>query len=563
MMNIEKLPFVVAGAYLSISKDAMQQGNGMWIRSLIRPEWGTGRKKVSDHMFRISPLDKNGRYTQFEIEYEVGYLKFKTKEGSITVNFCGAHELNFELDNMGMVLEHDCDDNKAVNIDFSNKNFSCFFPVTFFDATIKCDNATLEYDNGTRRIYVLPTKEKSSFIFSSWNNNLKQPTNEFAFKTKEDAMLSFENFVRPFEVSNETEKNALYILWGSIYSKCGKLPYKVNAISINNMNLIWSWDNCFNALCVAKTDEELAWNDILIFLDRLCEDGRIIDAMNPSIDVNWFVKPPVQGYFIGKMLESGFHLSRARLVDVYLKLSKWTNWWEKNKTTDGLFFYAHPFDSGWDNATCFDFGKNVVTPDLNAYLAIQFEILSKIAKELEFLDESIIWSEKSKKLINVLQDKLFVDGEFGVLSCDNVFHKTTALVKIMPIILENRLKQDVQNSLIKEISQENHFLTCCGIATECLDSKKYDSRVGDNVKPNPYWRGPIWTPPLYFIYSALKNLKEVETAKKISSRFIQTMENCGDFYEDYDALTGIGYDDTGYCWTSSVYLMLKEDEGKL
>jgi neutral trehalase len=86
----------------------------------------------------------------------------------------------------------------------------------------------------------------------------------------------------------------------------------------------------------------------------------------------------------------------------------------------------------------------------------------------------------------------------------------------------------------------------------------YDTRKGDSAKPNPYWRGPVWAPVLYLIYDAIKEKSDGILADKIAVRFTETVEkNGGFFYENYDAITGVGYDDTGYGWTAAVYLLLK------
>jgi hypothetical protein len=348
------------------------------------------------------------------------------------------------------------------------------------------------------------------------------------------------------------------VLWSGEYAKCGNFPYRVTAISINNMNLVWSWDNCFIAFALAKTDPEIAWNNMLLFLDKLEPDGRMLDAINPGLAVSWFVKPPVQGLFIQKMLDEGYGLADERLLSLYVQLSKWTNWWKNYQHESGLYYYNHPFDSGWDNATCFDSGVKMVTPDINAYLAVQMEVLSRLAVKLGRVEEGTSWLKQSDVLIVKMVDVLYQNGRFSVMDLNNTIFKTDSLIRMMPIILGERLDKKITESLFLELGEENHFLTPCGLATESARSKLYDTRKGDSAKPNPYWRGPVWAPVLYLIYDAIKEKSDGILADKIAVRFTETVEkNGGFFYENYDAITGVGYDDTGYGWTAAVYLLLK------
>lgn len=46
-------------------------------------------------------------------------------------------------------------------------------------------------------------------------------------------------------------------------------------------------------------------------------------------------------------------LTERQLIAAYDFLRKWTGWWMDYRRKDGLYYYNHGNDSGWDNSTAF------------------------------------------------------------------------------------------------------------------------------------------------------------------------------------------------------------------
>lgn len=76
--NLEKILFSAPGSYIAVEKDPSEKGGGIWIRTLIRPEWGTGRPKVSDHVARLIPCLADMRFCEYEIDFKPHILTLKT-----------------------------------------------------------------------------------------------------------------------------------------------------------------------------------------------------------------------------------------------------------------------------------------------------------------------------------------------------------------------------------------------------------------------------------------------------------------------------------------------------
>lgn len=102
---------------------------------------------------------------------------------------------------------------------------------------------------------------------------------------------------------------------------------------------------------------------------------------NPHSEIVWGVtKPPIHGGVSpGLMDQYDFDAAELRKVFGYLK--KLTGWWMEYSDTDhdGIPEYPQGCDSGWDNATLFDCGFFVETPDPACFLILRCDAV-RIAK---------------------------------------------------------------------------------------------------------------------------------------------------------------------------------------
>ncbi len=560
-INIEKVPFSRRGAYLAISKDSRSSGAGIWLRSLIRPEWGTGRKKVSDHLFRFLPVTHDGVFVDSEIECFPWEMNIKSSYGCIRFCFSDVCTLSISAEKLGLVLEHDHDELTGVVENVTLQSFRIYYPMILHKAEIDVRHGKIQYDKDLKRIFIVPEKDSFFATIKAYRKDLGEkpavPENEG--NNVEKIRKDYMDFVSNYELDNGHAELAAYILWSTEYAVKGNIKRRCNAISKSLMNLVWSWDNCFNALGIAKADAGLAWDNLFLFFDLQCEDGMLPDAVNPAVIVDWFTKPPIHGFAVRKMLECGYTLSKTEKEKLYSGLKKWTDWWYNRLAFEGLIYYRHPFDSGWDNATFFDHGQTIAAPDLNSYLVIQQDVLSQLADELGYAHEAQMWKTRSDDLLDNLISKMWNNREFVCIHQNGKIIRTDSLIRIMPVVLGKRLPEHIMKALIDELSLENHFLTERGLASESVRSRLYDHRKGDPAKPNAYWRGPIWPPVIYLIVCGLREADEMKLSAAISERYINTVESNPDaMYENYDALTGEGNDDSSYTWTSAVYLLLKD-----
>jgi putative isomerase len=346
---------------------------------------------------------------------------------------------------------------------------------------------------------------------------------------------------------------AAYIDWESVVAPHGHFSRPAMLMSKNWMTNVWSWDQCFNAMALSFKDPELAWDQYMLPIDNQGPQGAFPDAFNDEL-LEWeFTKPPIQGWVLNWMLKHGMLIEREHLIQVYSSLSQWTRWHflYRQDAYDGLLEYYNGDDSGWDNSTAFVSGVPVETPDLDAYLVVQMDTLSRIAKLLGKDHEATQWRVRSDNLLNLMINWLWKGNHFVALrSADHRPIESHSLELYLPLVLGDRLPPQIRKRLVEGLAHPGRFLTKNGFATEALASKYYT--------PDGYWRGPIWAPITMILAESLDSVGEHQLAHEIRVDFCSMAQRSG-MSENFDAITGTGLRDPAYTWTSSVYLILAHE----
>ncbi len=346
---------------------------------------------------------------------------------------------------------------------------------------------------------------------------------------------------------------AAYITWSCLVPAEGCLTRPAMYMSKNWMTNIWSWDHCFNAMALVRSNPKLAWDQFMIFFDRQDESGLIPDFINDKFELWNCNKPPIHGWTLAWMMQRTDFIKEAQLREVYGPLAKWTKWWFRYRDGDGdgIPQYNHGNDSGWDNSTAFNNGIPVESPDLAAFLILQTELLAEIAGLLGLAEESTEWRRLAEETLDKMLAHFWKGDRF--YACRSGTHEPSegdTLLLFVPILLGRRLPDSVREALLDGLRDENRFLTANGWATESVNSPFYSS--------DGYWRGPIWAPSTMLLVEGAAAAGDRELAREVSRRFCDMLNRSG-MAENFDAITGEGLRDRAFTWTSSVFLILANE----
>lgn len=386
-----------------------------------------------------------------------------------------------------------------------------------------------------------------------WDRNCP----EYDFEAcREKVAREFSEFYKGYPaLTKEYEEMSIlgaYINWSAYVSPRGFLKRPAILMSKNHMTNVWSWDHCFNALALSYKNPAAAWEQYMIMFDFQDETGRLPDSVNDSKVIWNYVKPPIHGWALMKMLENGMTLTENQLSEAFAALEKHTFWWlnYRDFDGDGVCEYVHGNDSGWDNSTVFATVPPIASPDLQAFLIVQMDVLAELAKRLDIPKKSDEWRAKSERALSVFLDKCFANGL--PIAFQSGTHKVVDNQSLLPylcLILGEKFPAEYRGNMIGSL-KTGGFITEHGFATESFDSRSYRS--------DGYWRGPIWAPSTVILCDGLSRCGETELAKETAEKFLEMAKHSG-FAENYNAVTGDGLRDRAYTWTSSGAFILAEE----
>lgn len=344
---------------------------------------------------------------------------------------------------------------------------------------------------------------------------------------------------------------AAYVMWSATVRPSGFITRESVLMSKHWMDSVWSWDHCFNALALVGGLPDHGWDQLLMPFDHLDVTGALPDSVAHSRVLRNFVKPPIHGWTLDRMLEHSTP-PEAQLAEIYDALQSWTFWWLTYRTmpAHGTPFYEHGNDSGWDNSTVFDSARVVESADLAAFMVLQMRCLAALAQRLSRVADVQRWSSAADDMQARLIERFWNGRRFVARNAHTDEQlESDSLLACMPIVLGDKLPPVIISALTDQI--ERH-LTDHGLATEPVDSTNYED--------DGYWRGPIWAPPTVLIVDGLRRAGRTQLADTIATRYLRLCESHG-FAENFDARTGEGLRDRAYTWTASAYLVLAAQRG--
>jgi putative isomerase len=554
-LDIKEIPFSRFGSYFCISEE--KDSRAVYIRDVH------GGDDAPSKLFQLD-IVKDGVEMEFEVRASEVSLSFYLKDQSEPVAeiiIPEEDELHFEVQNVELRLRAtkgkydslmELEDGmyeyhiypKELKLMIMNLNGEMVADAPwniigndYIDMRLKNGHFVIEsYRTVYQKKEYLPFrggKDQVEVLYKEWFNSMRKGYEQAEY------LPSLER--------------ASYITWSSVVHPDGALKDYAMYMSKLWMYNIWSWDNCFNALNLGEKYPELSFAQLKIFMDTQDISGAYPDFVNDKFISYNCIKPPIFAYIYEQLMEKNdYFKDEQRLRMVYESTKKVMTYYEEYRTFEGrLPHYKHGNDSGWDNASLFHVGMPVEAPDLASFLIRSFDILSSFAERLGEKEEAEQFKNQADTLFNLLLERLYdADGFFGRVGKNGEkIEIRSSLILRLPIIIGYRLDKDIMDCLVSDL--EGSFETKFGLATEGLKSNYY--------RENGYWLGPIWAPVTYLFIHALKNNGYEEVGNRLRDKFLD-LTLTGGMAENFDPLTGKGLVDTSFTWTSSVFLLLLDDQ---
>lgn len=564
-IDISHIPFSKYGSYLAVTSSA--DSIGLCVHQ-VQAHFG------QDDALRIFFSQKDGEITDYEkectpvtVNATPSQITINARGGCARICLTGDDGLLIEAEGLTVRFESNqcyglCDgfggwkaisqnNNRCIVACCTRGKIAADGPVKkgyWWDERFSFDsNACLLPDGDGRSAATLEISQTERVI---------QPGDCPSFEDAEaEARREWEDFLALMPPVPQRHADFARVTWYNIWSSFVRARdvYKADLMLMSKkfMTRIWSWDHCFNALALASVSADLAYNQFMAPFELQNNQGALPDGWSPNDAVHWCVtKPPIHGWCFGKLMDC-CELSRGQLEAAYGGIERLTQWWLtlRDEDRDGVPAYPQGCDSGWDNATLFDSGYYVETPDLPAFLILQMNTLVRIANTLGDGEGAHKWSSRAKELTDAfMRHSMTDDGFASLLSGSHIpVSSGGCLLSLMPLVLGEQLPESLREPMLERLKRLH--LTEFGLATESPQSERYE--------PDGYWRGPIWAPSTYLIYDGLRRMGETQLADEIARRYCDmTAFTAKGNYENFDALTGRGLRAPGYTWSASVYMLM-------
>jgi len=554
-------PFSYPGSYMCLTKFT---GRDKPLSPLkIRRIGGTGMFDL----FKIE-LTRNGKVIS-DVQNIMRPEKYTLKSGADSLEICfqSPKIIRFKSTNIGFRLTTERTgqympiNSKQARMVYSWPDYHKFIITSLREQILKQqkpDGNQSNYNAGLFLDFPAQKNEIVEIVLEEYISEWEPITYDKKFdECVLEAWRSYSQFVNkmPAVPSEFTQsvKEAVYLNWASIVEPRGFINRDAILMSKNWMSYVWSWDHCFNAIAMSHFNPKLAWDQMMVIFDKQDKIGCLPDAVNDKLIVWYATKVPIHGWAIKQMMKVEGAVSDTMLKEIYDPLSKWTNFYLKyrDENRNGIPQQNSGNETA-DNATVYDMGIPVESPDLCAHLIYQMDVLAEIAGKLKKNNDSITWKLKADNLQSLMIKHLWNGTNFIYKISENnqIVDRPFCFLSYMPIVISYRLPKEINDKLISGI--EKYLITPKGIASESPQSKLYQS--------DGYWRGPIWAPVVHLMVTGIDNAGKKDLAKKVAYSFCKTVDGSG-FSENFNAITGEGLYDPAYTWTSSVFISLAHEYG--
>lgn len=381
----------------------------------------------------------------------------------------------------------------------------------------------------------------------------------------------------PDATARRVAVKAMLTLLGNWRAARGDLHHDgvIPSYSNPDFNGFWAWDSWKHAAALAWFAPELARDQMRAMFDYQAADGMVPDCvfLDKAGNNGRDTKPPLAEWAALEIYRATG--DKAFLAEMYDKLVRYHRWWftARDHDHDGLAEYgstdgskvAAKWESGMDNGVRFDaismlkngegaWSMDQESADLNAYLYKEKLDLAQVAAILGKTRDHAQWLQEAATMKIAIQTQMFdktrgyfFDRKLG--SGDPVrVYGSEGWAPLWAGVASS----DQAKSVIRIMLDPSKFATLMPFPTLAADDPHFSPIKG-------YWRGPVWLDQAYFGVEALRRYGHDQQADEMALRLVLNAKGLtqqAPMYENYDPLTGQGYQSRNFSWSAASYLLL-------
>ncbi|MBQ1285802.1 MAG: hypothetical protein IIY19_05100 [Lachnospiraceae bacterium] len=275
---------------------------------------------------------------------------------------------------------------------------------------------------------------------------------------------------------DKNKEKAAFMLWSMIERPSGRLKRSILHSTFPKAAPMWK--ECLMTAALSG-NLPIAKELLLGQLDQQAPNGQIPSFMDHLNYDALNAAPPLQGWALKQLMKTNDlkeAFSKEELQTLYESYAKWDAWFDeyRDDDKDGIVQTEGMIECGCEDSPVFAKYYIVELPEINAELALLEEAIGDLAGMLDLSEEKEKWYAKSKERIAKLLEKFWKGDRFVGFD-----HETKAVIDTQsiqfyrPLILGNRLPQEVIDKMAEDLSYANGFLTPRGFLSQHMGSKEY------------------------------------------------------------------------------------------
>lgn len=295
---------------------------------------------------------------------------------------------------------------------------------------------------------------------------------------------------------------------------------------------IYLWDSAFIAEAWRPWDPAMSRDIVRSVLRYQRPSGRISQLRN-VLGTSPLTNPPVLSWAALRAGDDAF------LAEVYGGLARHHAWLNASRRLpDGLYFWAHPYESGIDNSPRFsnrtesrtEDTRQIAAVDLSSYMALDAESLAAIARRLGREEEARVYDAEAAAIRAAINARLWDEetGHYLDRRLDGRFIRFDTVSSLTPLVAGVATSERAER-LVRRIMSPEGYGTLIPVPTVARSDPSFEKDM---------WRGPVWINMAYLVVLGLERYGRHEEARELSRRLVdgvyRTWEREGELFEFYD-----------------------------
>ena len=358
-------------------------------------------------------------------------------------------------------------------------------------------------------------------------------------------------------------------------------------------NPLWGWGHGHQVLHESLSmipyvylDPESAQGSQRVYMEQQGDDGLIAYRHGPRGPQTYPHKgePTTSAPFYSWINWELYAVSQDKkfLEDAYESGSKYVDWLYENRDDDkdGTFEWG-PYGiienvRDWYNAVFqvsaeryLDVDKEDISDeleclDLSLMVCNEINYLRKMAEELGNKKEARTWEKKSKKLAELINERMWHEESqfyYNINAKDHSFYfmerdlKRQEIIGFLPLWAEVATPERAEK-IIRHLTDTTKFWRTFGVPTLAADDSWYSPDVDYCCK----WNGPVWLLWNYMVYDGLRKYGYNELADQLADKMLKVVDvqlsKNHNFWESFSPDNTVLNSPSNYIWDAIIAKVL-------